>query len=310
MLNSRILVTGGTGFLGSHIVEALRAAGAGDVEAVSSTDYDLTDIEEAEEMFDNIQPDVVIHAAANVGGIGYNARFGYNILTDNVRINTNVLHFSLMNEVDKFIGIGSVCAYPADTPVPFSEDALWSGYPEATNAPYGISKRLLLEACQAAHRDTGLNAIHLILANLYGPDDYYDERSSHVIPAMIRKIDEAQRNGSAVTLYGTGRPTRDFLYVEDAATTVVKALLVYDEPSPLNIGTGIETSIGDLAHTIASLMDYDGEIYWDSSKPDGQMRRALDATRALHALNWHASTTLVDGLRATIAQYRHLFGVA
>jgi len=297
---SKALVTGGGGFLGSHLVARLEAAGH-DVFVARRRDYDLTRYEDAERMYVDAEPEIVFHLAAEVGGIGANrdnpGRYWY----ANLMMGAHVLELSRINEVRKTVVTGTVCAYPKFTPVPFHEDDLWNGYPEETNAPYGVAKKALLVGAQSYREQYGLDAIYLLPANLYGPRDNFDLTSSHVIPALIRKMIDST---DEVVLWGDGTPTREFLYVDDCAEGLVLAADRYDGADPVNLGTGVETSIRELAETIAELTGFEGEIVWDTSMPNGQPRRQLDASRAKQLFGFSADTELRDGLTRTIAWYR------
>ena len=297
---SRVLVTGGGGFLGSHLVERLEAEGR-DVFVARSRDYDLTRFDEAERMFADAQPDLVFHLAAEVGGIGANRANPGRYWYANLMMGAHVLELARTHAVQKLVIAGTVCAYPKFTPVPFSEDELWNGYPEETNAPYGVAKKSILVGANAYREQYGLDAIFLLPANLYGPRDNFDLDSSHVIPALIRKMLEAD---GEVTLWGDGSPTREFLFVDDCAEALLLAADRYDAPEPVNLGTGVETSIREVAETIAELTGFDGELVWDTSMPNGQPRRSLDATRARELFGFEAQTPLRDGLERTIAWYR------
>ncbi len=297
---SRVLVTGGGGFLGSHVVERLESAGH-EVFAARSRDYDLTHFDDAERMFADAQPDLVFHLAAEVGGIGANRANPGRYWYANLMMGAHVLELARAHSVRKLVIAGTVCAYPKHTPVPFSEDELWNGYPEETNAPYGVAKKSILVGANAYRAQYGLDAIFLLPANLYGPRDNFDLDSSHVIPALIRKMVEAD---GEVTLWGDGSPTREFLYVDDCAEALLLAAERYDGSAPVNIGTGVETSIRELAETIADLTGFGGEIVWDPSMPNGQPRRSLDASRARELFGFEARTSLRDGLEKTIAWYR------
>jgi len=300
--NKRVLVTGGNGFLGRHLVNRLEAMGAV-VFAPSSAELDFRSTAETLNFFASHQPQDVFHAAARVGGIGYNQDNGASILIDNLEMNTNIFRTCRMFDVEKLITVGSVCAYPENTPVPFVETELWNGYPEPTNAPYGISKLVLAELCKSYHEQYGMNAIHLILANMYGRGDTFDPRKSHVIPALIRKFHEAKvSNAPSVELWGTGEATRDFLFVSDAVNALIAAAEKYDSPEPINIGTGIETSIVDVAIRIKAVVGYTGEMVWSSVKPNGQLRRVLATSRAIALLGCERPLALSDGLRMV---YRH-----
>jgi len=297
---TRILVTGGGGFVGSYLVERLQDAGH-DVFAARSHDYDLTRWEDAERLFADAQPERVFHLAAEVGGIGANRANPGRYWYANLMMGAHVLELSRQKSVEKLIVAGTVCAYPKLAPTPFSEDDLWNGYPEETNAPYGVAKKTLFVGGAAYRSQYGLNAIFLLPANLYGPRDNFDLKSSHVIPALIRKMLESD---GQVVLWGDGSPSREFLYVEDCVEGLLLAADRYDEPEPVNLGTGVETTIRDLAELIAELSGFAGEITWDTSMPNGQPRRNLDATRAAKLFGFRANTSLREGLERTIAWYR------
>jgi GDP-L-fucose synthase len=297
---SRALVTGGGGFLGSYLVERLERAGH-EVTVARRRDYDLTHFGEAERLFDDARPEIVFHLAAEVGGIGANRENPGRYWYANLMMGAHVLELSRNHDVQKLILAGTVCAYPKFTPVPFHEDDLWNGYPEETNAPYGVAKKSILVGGQSYREQYGLDAIYLLPANLYGPRDNFDLSTSHVIPALVRKLVDAS---GEVVLWGDGSPTREFLYVEDCADGFLLAAERYDGAAPVNLGTGIETSIRELAETIADLTGFDGEIVWDTSMPNGQPRRQLDATRAAELFGFRAQTALRDGLERTIAWYR------
>jgi GDP-L-fucose synthase len=296
----RTLVTGGGGFLGSHVVERLRERGD-DVFVARRADYDLTRFEDAERLFADARPELVFHLAAEVGGIGANRANPGRYWYANVVMGANMLELSRRNAVGKLVVAGTVCAYPKFTPVPFREDELWNGYPEETNAPYGVAKKAVLVGAQAYREQYGLDAIFLLPANLYGPRDNFDLATSHVIPALIRKMLEGS---DEVVLWGDGSPTREFLFVEDAADGFVLAAERYDGPEPVNLATGAEISIRALAELIAELTGFAGEIVWDRSMPNGQPRRAVDASRAERLFGFRARTALRDGLVQTIAWYR------
>jgi len=297
---TRILVTGGGGFVGSYLVERLQDAGH-DVFAARSHDYDLTRWEDAERLFADAQPERVFHLAAEVGGIGANRANPGRYWYANLMMGAHVLELSRQKSVEKLIVAGTVCAYPKLAPTPFSEDDLWNGYPEETNAPYGVAKKTLFVGGAAYRSQYGLNAIFLLPANLYGPRDNFDLESSHVIPALIRKMLESD---GQVVLWGDGSPSREFLYVEDCVEGLLLAADRYDEPEPVNLGTGVETTIRELAELIAELSGFAGEITWDTSMPNGQPRRNLDATRAAKLFGFRANTSLREGLERTIAWYR------
>jgi GDP-L-fucose synthase len=296
----RVLVTGGGGFLGSHLVERLQANGIEPFVARRS-DYDLTREADAERLFAEAEPELVFHLAAEVGGIGANRASPGRYWYANLVMGANVLEQSRLHEVGKVVVAGTVCAYPKFTPVPFHEDDLWNGYPEETNAPYGVAKKALLVGAQSYRDQYGLDAIFLLPANLYGPRDNFDLEASHVIPALIRKMVESS---DEVVLWGDGTPTREFLYVDDAAEGLLLASQRYDGAEPVNLGTGSEISIRELAELIAELTDFKGEIVWDESRPNGQPRRALDTSRARELFGFEAQTPLREGLERTIAWYR------
>lgn len=301
----RVCVTGGTGFLGTHLIEGLRRRGARDVVAPGSSEFDLVQPEAARRLIAEVRPDVVIHLAANVGGIGANRAHPAEFFYDNLVMGVHLLHESWKAGVEKFVGIGTVCSYPKFTPVPFHEDDLWNGYPEETNAPYGLAKKILLVQAQAYRSQYGFNAVYLIPVNLYGPRDNFDLETSHVVPALIRKCVEAQAHGlEEIVVWGDGTPTREFLFVEDAAEGILLAAERYDGPDPVNLGSGEEISIKDLAGVIAGMTGFEGRFVWDSARPNGQPRRSLDTSRAEREFGFRARTRLDDGLRRTIEWYR------
>lgn len=301
--NKRIVVTGGAGFLGSHLVAELQKEKPAEIVVPRSAQYDLRNREEAAEVVKNA--DIVIHLAANVGGIGYNQEHPAELFYDNLLMGTHVLHESYLAGVKKFVGIGTICAYPKYTPVPFKEEDLWNGYPEETNAPYGLAKKMLLVQSQAYQDQYNFPAIYLLPTNLYGPHDNFDPNSSHVIPALIRKFVEAKdSNTPEVVVWGTGAPTREFLFVEDAARAIVLATKHYNKPEPVNLGSNFEISIAELAHTIGDVVGYTGKIIFDTSKPDGQPRRKIDTTRAEEGFNFVSSVTFPKGLKKTVEWYR------
>lgn len=303
----RICVTGGAGFLGSFIIEQLVATGARreNIFVPLIQDYDLTREADVARMYDAARPDLVIHLAAEVGGIGANRARPGRFFYANMAMGLHLIEHARQRGVAKFVQVGTICAYPKFTPVPFREDDLWNGYPEETNAPYGIAKKALLVMCQAYRAQYGLNAIYLLPVNLYGPRDNFDLHTSHVIPAMIRKFWEAQERGaSEVVLWGDGSPTREFLYVEDAALGIVTAAARYDGTEPVNLGNGREIRIKDLADIIAREIGFTGRIVWDTTQPNGQPRRCLDVTRAREQFGFEAKTPFEEGLRRTIAWYR------
>jgi GDP-L-fucose synthase len=300
----KVMVTGGAGFLGSLVVEGLKARGCQNVFVPRSRDYDLRQVEAIKQALADGRPDIVIHLAARVGGIGANRIHPAEFFYDNLLMGVQLLHESWRVGVQKFVAIGTVCAYPKFTPVPFREEEFWNGYPEETNAPYGLAKKMLLVQAQAYRQQYGFNAIYLIPVNLYGPGDNFDLESAHVIPALIRKCVEARmRRQESIVLWGTGKPTREFLYVEDAARGTVQAAEHYDGSEPVNLGSGEEISIERLALLIARLVGYTGRILWDPSKPDGQPRRRLETTRARDLFGFRASVRLEEGLRCTIDSF-------
>jgi len=300
----RVLVTGGNGFLGSHIVEKLRSEGCGSVDAPRHSEADLTQVNEIARLFDDVRPQLLVHAAAVVGGIGANMAEPGRFFYENIVMGVQVIEAARRFGIEKVVVLGTICAYPELTPIPFREENLWNGYPEETNAPYGIAKKALLVQCQSYRRQYGMNAIFLLPVNLYGPRDNFDLNTSHVIPALIRKCVEAHEAGAAeITLWGDGSPTREFLYVEDAAEAVVSAARLYNKADPVNVGSGVEISIRELATTIASYIGFRGRIVWDTTKPNGQPRRCLDVTRAAHEFGFRARTSFEQGLRKTIDWY-------
>jgi GDP-L-fucose synthase len=299
--NTRFLVTGGAGFLGSFVVERLRARGAGAVVVPLIEEYDLTDLPAIRRMLDSARPQVIIHLAAKVGGIGANRERPAEFLYDNLMMGAQLMHESWRAGVEKFVLIGTVCSYPKFTPVPFREEELWNGYPEETNAPYGLAKKMLFAQAKAYREQYGLNSICLLPVNMYGPRDNFDLRTSHVIPAMIRKCVEAKEAGrEEIVLWGDGSPTREFLYVEDSAEGILLATEKYDGDQPVNLGSGREISIRDLAETIARLTGFSGRIRWDPSQPNGQPRRCLDTSRAWENFGFRAQTDFDEGLRKTL----------
>lgn len=303
--SKRIVLTGGSGFLGRHVKERLLAEGATDVVVPRRAQYDLTEEAAVERLYRDHAPHIVIHLAAVVGGIGANRENPGKFFYDNLMMGVQLMEHARRSHVEKFVSIGTICSYPKLTPVPFREDDLWSGYPEETNAPYGLAKKMLLVQGQAYRAQYGMNAIHLLPVNLYGPWDNFDPASSHVIPALILKCQEALESGaSTITCWGDGSPTREFLYVEDCARAIVAATKRYDEPEPVNIGAGFEISIEELAGLVTELMGFEGEIRWDSGKPNGQPRRCLDVERA-KAFGFEASTPFREGLRKTIDWFRN-----
>ncbi len=302
--SKRVLVTGGRGFLGRHVVSAFERRGCRDVVVVRKAQHDLTHEPDVARLFAEVRPDVVVHLAAVVGGIGANRESPGRFFYQNVMMGALTMERARIAGVGKFVGVGTICAYPKLAPVPFLETDLWNGYPEETNAPYGIAKKMLLVQGQAYRQEYGFNAIHLLPVNLYGPHDNFDLSSSHVIPALIRKCVEAIDAGDdEVMCWGTGNATREFLYVEDCAEAIVLATETYDRPEPVNLGAGFEISIRDLAKLVAELTGFSGRLVFDPTKPDGQPRRSLDVTRARDSFGFSASTDFRTGLARTIAWY-------
>ena len=303
--NKRILVTGGAGFLGRQVIEQLCKAGA-DLQKITvprSRDYDLRSLEKCQQVVE--EQDIVIHLAAHVGGIGLNREKPGELFYDNLIMGTQLIHAASGAGIEKFVCVGTICAYPKFTPVPFKEDDLWNGYPEETNAPYGVAKKALLVQLQSYRQQYGFNGIYLLPVNLYGPEDNFDTSSSHVIPALIRKVHEAQQKGEKkLPVWGDGSPTREFLYSTDAARGIVMGTQDYNDPEPVNLGTGYEISIRDLIELICELMEFEGEIVWETDKPNGQPRRCLDTQRAKQAFNFTAEVDFNQGLRNTIDWYR------
>lgn len=309
LTKSNVLVTGGAGFLGQRVCTKLREAGAGSVFAPRSRDYDLRERDEIVRCIRDSQADVVVHLAAVVGGIGANQENPGRFFYDNAIMGIQLIEQARLAGVKKFVTVGTVCSYPKFTPVPFHEENLWNGYPEETNAPYGLAKKMLLVQGQAYRQQYGFNSIHLVPVNLYGPGDNFDPASSHVIPALIRKCVHARDAGiSSIDAWGTGSASREFLYVDDAARGIVMAAQHYDGPDPVNLGVGEEITIRRLADLVGELTDYRGHWRWDPSKPDGQPRRALDTSRALAAFGFRADVSLREGLARTIAFYEDSVG--
>src|SRR5213593_1481199 len=303
--NKRVLITGGAGFLGSFIVEKLRQRGCKDLFVPRRKDYDLVEMEAVKRLHKDTQPNMVIHLAARVGGIGANQANPGKFFYDNLMLGAQLMEVGRQAGIEKFVTISTICAYPKFTPVPFKEEDLWNGYPEETNAPYGLAKKMLLVQAQAYRQQYGFNAIYLLPVNLYGPGDNFDPETSHVIPAIIKKCLDAVDSGAReVFLWGTGKPTREFLYVDDAAEAVVLAAERYNGADPVNVGYGSEISIEDLALLIAGLTGFSGSLLWDTTKPDGQPKRSLDVSKAERLFGFRAQVSFQDGLRRTIDWYK------
>ncbi|MFZ3071358.1 MAG: GDP-L-fucose synthase [Anaerolineaceae bacterium] len=301
----RICITGGAGFLGTHLVKKLQEKGARQIFIPHYEDYDLVNGEDIQRMLADSKPDIIIHLAAHVGGIGANMAKPAEFFYDNLMMGVQLMHQAWQKGVEKFVAIGTICAYPKYTPIPFKEENLWNGYPEETNAPYGLAKKMLLVQAQAYRQQYGYNAIFLLPVNLYGPGDNFNPASSHVIPALIRKCMEAKdQNAPEIVAWGDGSPTREFIYVEDAAEGISLATQYYNGAEPVNIGSSYEISIKDLTELIAHLTGFEGRIRWDASKPNGQPRRKLDTSRAREYFNFTARTDFEEGLRHTIDWYR------
>lgn len=302
--SKKIIVTGGAGFLGKHIVRKLEEKGCKDIFIPLIQNYDLRNLEDIKKMYKDANADIVIHLAAIVGGIGANKENPATFFYDNLIMGVQLMEQARLNNIEKFVAIGTICAYPKYTPVPFKEEDLWNGYPEETNAPYGLAKKMLLVQAQAYRAQYNFNAIYLLPVNLYGPGDNFDPKSSHVIPALIRKFYEAKiNNKSEVVVWGTGKASREFLYVDDCAEAVILATEKYDKPDPINIGAGFEITIKDLANKIKNIIGFNGNIVFDTSKPDGQPRRCLDTTKAEKEFGFKAKTTFDEGLTKTIYWY-------
>lgn len=300
----RIILTGGAGFLGKFVEKKLKQRGCRDVFIPHIEEYDLREIDNIKSMYRDARADIVIHLAAVVGGIGANRENPGSFFYDNLVMGVHLMEEARKNRVEKFVAIGTICAYPKYTPVPFKEEDLWNGYPEETNAPYGLAKKMLLVQSQAYRQQYGFNSIFLLPVNLYGPEDNFNPESSHVIPALVKKFYEAKISGEKeVIVWGTGAATREFLYVEDCAEGIVLATERYDKSAPINIGAGFEISIRDLAYKIKNIIKYEGEIVWDKSKPDGQPRRCLDTKKAEAEFGFKAAVTFDDGLQKTIDWY-------
>ena len=301
----RVVVTGGAGFLGGYVTDGLCKRGCKHILVPKIEDYDLVKSEDIIRMFDDMKPDIVIHLAAVVGGIGANRQHPGEFFYKNLIMGVQLIEHARLRSIEKFVAIGTVCAYPKFTPVPFKEDDLWNGYPEETNAPYGLAKKMLLVQSQAYRQQYGFNSIFLLPVNLYGPGDNFDPDSSHVIPALIKKcVDAVETGADHIVCWGTGKVSREFIYAADAAEGILLAAELYNGPEPVNIGAGFEITIKKLAEKIAKLTDFEGQIRWDSSKPDGQPRRCLDVSKAKKHFGFEAKTSFDEGLEATIKWFK------
>jgi GDP-L-fucose synthase len=303
--DKRITVTGGKGFLGGHLIKKLRDKGYRKIAVAGRPEFDLVNLGDIQRMYEDTKPDVVIHLAAKVGGIGFNQEHPASLFYDNIMMGVQLIHEGYLRRIDKFVALGTICAYPKFTPVPFKEDDIWNGYPEETNAPYGLAKKMMLVQSQAYRNQYGFNSIFILPVNLFGPGDNFDPRSSHVIPALIKKCVDAVASGEReIIVWGTGKATREFFYVEDAAEAIILAMEKYNKSDPVNIGAGFEISIRDLVGLIIELTGFKGTVIWDETKPDGQPRRMLDTARAYHEFGFKARTDFLVGLAKTIEWYR------
>ena len=306
----RVCVTGGAGFLGSYITEKLRQRGCKNILVPTIEEYDLVGLDDIKRMYDDTKPDIVIHLAAVVGGIGANREHPGKFFYDNLMMGVQLIEQARLRGIKKFVAIGTVCAYPKFTPVPFKEEDIWNGYPEETNAPYGLAKKMLLVQSQAYRAEYGFNSIFLLPVNLYGPRDNFDPASSHVIPALIKKcVDAIESGDDYIECWGRGGASREFIYAADAAEGILLATEHYNGPEPVNVGSGFEITIKELVEKIAALTGFKGEIRWDASKPDGQPRRCLDTSRARKLFGFEAQTSFDDGLKATIEWYKQVRAV-
>ena len=304
--DKRVCVTGGAGFLGSFVTAKLRERGAAEIFIPTIEKYDLVNVASIRQLLDDNRPDIIIHLAAQVGGIGANREHPADFFYSNLMMGVQLIHEAWLRNIQKFVALGTICAYPKFTPIPFKEENLWDGYPEETNAPYGLAKKMLLVQSQAYRQQYGFNAIFLMPVNLYGPRDNFNPESSHVIPALIKKCVEAnEAHAESIEVWGDGSPTREFLYAEDAAEGILLATEKYDSSEPVNLGSGMEISIKDLTELIARLTGFNGQIIWDSSKPNGQPRRRLDVARAEREFGFKAEVSFEEGLKRTIDWYRN-----
>jgi len=304
--DKRITVTGGKGFLGGHLIKKLQNKGYQKIAVAGRPEYDLVNLADIQRMYEDTKPDVVIHLAAKVGGIGFNQEHPASLFYDNIMMGVQLIHEGYLRRIDKFVALGTICAYPKFTPVPFKEDDIWNGYPEETNASYGLAKKMMLVQSQAYRNQYDFNSIFILPVNLFGSGDNFDPRSSHVIPALIKKcVDAVDSREREITVWGTGKATREFFYVEDAAEAIILAMEKYNKSDPVNIGAGFEISIRDLVGLIIELTGFKGRVIWDETKPDGQPRRMLDTTRAYREFGFTAETDFRVGLAKTIEWYRN-----
>ena len=303
--NKKVTVTGGKGFLGSYILKKLQQRGCKNIAVANLPEYNLTNMTDIQRMYREQKPDIVIHLAAVVGGIGANRKNPGKFFYENAIMGIQLMHEAYLNNIEKFIAIGTICAYPKFTPVPFREEDLWNGYPEETNAPYGLAKKMMLVQSQAYRQQYGFNSIFLLPVNLYGPRDNFDPKSSHVIPALIKKcVDAVNQGKNEIVVWGSGKPSREFIYVEDAAEGILLAAEKYHKGDPVNIGAGFEIKIKELVNLIVKLTEFSGKVNWDTSKPDGQPRRMLDTSKAEKEFCFKAKTSFEDGLKKTIEWYK------
>ena len=303
--NKRIIVTGGKGFLGKHLLKKFTDYGCRNIDVADLPEFNLTNIDDIRRMYEEKKPDIVIHLAAKVGGIGFNQEKPAELFYDNLIMGSQLMHEACLRNIEKFVALGTICAYPKFTPVPFKEEDIWKGYPEETNAPYGLAKKMMLVQSQAYRQQSGFKSIFLLPVNLYGPGDNFDPRSSHVIPALIKKcFDALDKKEASIEVWGTGAATREFFYVEDAAEAIFLATEKYNKSDPVNIGAGFEISIKELAELIVNLSGFKGTIIWDKTKPDGQPRRMLDTSKASKEFGFQAKTDLITGLTKTINWFR------